>query len=597
MTERIAIVVLTRDGLTLARRLRPVLGGAQIHGLAQRIGTAADVSFENVGDHLRFLFQTGDSIVAVCAAGIVVRALGAAVKDKRNEPPVVVLSADGASIVPLLGGHRGANKLARQLAKILDGHAAITTAGDLADYALDDPPPGWSVANPAAAKPVSAAILAGEPVGLIADAGDTAWLAERAGPHTSGLRIRATDREVPVVDGELLLHPPTLAVGIGCERGAAAEEIVALVDRSLADSGLARASVACVASIDLKADEPAVHAAAAALGVPARFFDAATLERERARLANPSDAVFAEVGCHGVAEGAALAAAGANGTLHLPKQKSARGTCAIARRDTGIDPARAGRPAGQLYVVGLGPGGAEYRLPAADRALRLATDIVGYSGYVELLEPIGGNKQTHRFALGEEEARCRHALQLAAQGRTVALVCSGDPGIYAMAALVMELTEREGHRVLIDVVPGVSALQLAAARCGALLGHDFCAVSLSDLLTPWHAIERRLEAAGQGDFVVALYNPASRQRRTQLARACDILLRHRRPDTPVVVGRQLARPGESIDVMPLADLSAARVDMLSIVIVGSSETRMFDTGARRWIYTPRGYATGVASAA
>ncbi len=565
--------------------------------MAQRVGMAADVSFENVADHLRFLFRAGHTIVAVCAAGIVIRALGAVVSDKRTEPPVVVLSADGASIVPLLGGHRGANKLARQLAAMLDGHAAITTAGDLADWALDDPPPGWTVANPAAAKLVSAAMLAGKPVGLIAEAGDTAWLGDRVGPHTGGLRIHATDREMSHTDGELLLHPSTLVVGIGCERGAAADEIFALVGRSLSGAGLARASVACVASIDLKADEPAIHAAADALGVPARFFDAGALEAERARLATPSDDVFAEVGCHGVAEGAALAAAGANGTLRVAKQKSAHGTCAIARNDAGIDPARAGRSAGQLTVIGLGPGAAEYRLPAADRALRLATDIVGYSAYVDLLGPTGQYQNVHRFALGEEEVRCRHALRLAAQGKTVALVCSGDPGIYAMAALVMELMERERYRVLIDIVPGVSALQLVAARCGAPLGHDFCAVSLSDLLTPWGEIERRLEAAGQGDFVVALYNPASQQRRTQLARAGDILLRHRRPDTPVVVGRQLARPGESLDVMRLADLGAAQIDMLSVVVVGSSQTRRFDTGARRWIYTPRGYATGVASAA
>ena len=597
MTEPIAVVVLTRDGLALAQRLQTALGNAETHGLARRV-SETDVSFQSVSEHLSSLYRAGRSIVAICAIGIVVRALAPLLADKAREPPVVALSTDGRSIVPLLGGHRGANGLARRLAGVLDGHAAITTASDADGCALDDPPVGWTVANPTATKEVAAAVLAGEPVRLVAEAGDTEWI-RGAGDQSAlgGPSIRTTDRNVSPSEGELLLHPPTLAVGIGCERGAPTEEIIELVDQSLAASGLTRASVACVASIDLKTDEPAIHAAASALGAPARFFDAASLEAQRPRLANPSNAVFAEVGCHGVAEGAALAAAGPAGVLHTPKQKTARGTCAIARRVGGIDASRVGRPAGRLTLVGLGPGAAEYRLPLATTALRQATDIVGYGGYVDQLEPIDANIDVHRFVLGEEELRCRHALHLAHSGRSVALVCSGDPGIYAMAALVFQLLEQEPLRILIDVVPGVSALQIAAARMGAPLGHDFCAVSLSDLLTPWPEIERRLDAAGRGDFVVALYNPASRQRQSHLVRAREVLLQHRAPDTPVLIGRQLAREGEQVACVRLGDLDVARVDMLSLVIIGNSTTRSFDSGVRRWLYTPRGYASKARSAA
>ncbi len=597
MTDSIALVVLTRDGFALAKRVCAVLGNAEIHGLARRVDDA-DGSFESVSAHLCSLYAAGSPIVAICAGGIVVRALAPVLADKRQEPPVVVVSHDGASVVPLLGGHRGANKLARQLAEVLEGHAAITTASDVDGCALDDPPVGWTVANPAAAKPVAAALLAGEPLQLVAEAGDADWLiGVGAQPDPAAPVVRTTDRAVMPAENELVLNPPTLAVGVGCERGAPSAEIVELMDQALASAGLTRASVACVASIDLKADEPAIHTAAAALGVPARFFDAATLEQERARLANPSPAVFAEVGCHGVAEGAALAAAGPDGLLHVPKQKTVRGTCAIARNVSGIDGSCVGRPAGKLTLVGLGPGAADYRLPAATAALRQATDIVGYGGYVGQIERISDGVDVHRFALGEEELRCRHALGLARTGRAVALVCSGDPGIYAMAALVFELLEQEPSRILVDVVPGVSALQMAAARMGAPLGHDFCAVSLSDLLTPWSEIERRLDAAARGDFVVALYNPASRQRQSQLARARDIMLRHRPVDTPVLIGRQLARAGEQTDIVPLAELDSGMVDMLSLVIVGSSTTRLFDTGARRWLYTPRGYAAKARSAA
>ncbi len=190
----------------------------------------------------------------------------------------------------------------------------------------------------------------------------------------------------------------------------------------------------------------------------------------------------------------------------------------------------------------------------------------------------------------------RAALDLAAEGFDVALVCSGDPGIYAMAALVFELLDREPRpewrRAEITVVPGISALQAAAARAGAPLGHDFCAISLSDLLTPWAAIERRLRAAAEGDLVVALYNPVSRRRTTQLLRAVEILRRKRPAETPVVLARNLGREGEAVTVIRLDELTPEAVDMLTLVLIGSSATRRIERGdGGVWVYTPRGYAT------
>ena len=204
-------------------------------------------------------------------------------------------------------------------------------------------------------------------------------------------------------------------------------------------------------------------------------------------------------------------------------------------------------------------------------------------------------KERHDYALGDETPRVRRALELAAEGRSVALVCSGDPGIYAMAALVFELLEREARpdwgRVAVTVQPGISALQAAAARIGAPLGHDFCTVSLSDLLTPWPVIEGRVIAAAAGDFVVAFYNPVSQRRRWQFERAVEILRGQRPADTPVVLARQLGRAGESVTVKDLADLSADDADMLTVVLVGSSETRrVARSDGGLWVYTPRGYA-------
>ena len=225
-----------------------------------------------------------------------------------------------------------------------------------------------------------------------------------------------------------------------------------------------------------------------------------------------------------------------------------------------------------------------------------ASDLVGYSLYLDLLGPLAEGKTRHDFALGKEEARVRHAMELAGEGRTVALVCSGDAGIYAMATLVFELIDRAGvsdaaRRIAIACAPGISALQAAAARAGAPLGHDFCTISLSDLLTPWPDIQRRVRAAAEADFVIAFYNPVSQKRRTQLAFARDELLTHRPAETPVILATNLGREGETVRIVPLAELRVDDVDMLTVVIVGSSETRIVTTGdGRRWAYTPRGYA-------
>jgi cobalt-precorrin 5A hydrolase/precorrin-3B C17-methyltransferase len=605
-----AVVVLGPSGLALAQRLAAALPDAALHGFAPRVADAA-VRFDDVAGHLRRLFAAGEPIVAICASGIVIRSLAPLLADKRAEPAVVALAEDGSVAVPLLGGHHGANGLARAIAAVTGGSAAITTAGDIRlGLALDDPPPGWRVANPEAAKAVTAALLAGDRVDLAIETAeaDCGWirtaiaaepllpLREGAGGGASrtGARLLVTDHAAAHEQDTFILHPATLAVGIGCERGASADEVRALAMQCLARADLSPLSVAGIFSIALKAAEPAIHSLAESLGVPARFFAADELLAETPRLTERSNIVFRETGCWGVAEGAALAAAGADAVLLVPKQRSARATCAIARNPRVIQASSRGRPRGRLAVVGIGPGDAGGRTAEADAAIRAATDLVGYRLYLDLLGPLAAGKALHAFDLGEEEARVRAALALAADGRTVALVSSGDAGIYAMGSLVFELIERSGNegwaRIEVLGVPGISAMQVAAARLGAPLGHDFCAISLSDLLTPWSAIEQRLKAAAAGDFVVALYNPISGRRRTQLGAARDILLAVRAPETPVAIARNLGRAGEAVRVTTLAALAPGDVDMLSIVLVGSSATRRVtrpDGG--EWMYTPRGY--------
>lgn len=587
------VLCLNAAGLQTAKDLKQALPGASLWGRQGRVD-AADVDrvYADTAETLRDLYRQGTPIVAVMSTGIVLRTLAPLLVEKRLEPPVVAVSADGAFAVPLLGGHRGGNRLAQAIAEASFGFAAITTAGDVSlGVALDEPPFGWTVANPERAKDVAAALLSGDAVGLEADSGDISWLEPAGFTQGAPVGVRVTHAAL-TSDAALVLNPPTLTLGVGCERGCDGAELAQLVDATLAQENISKNSIACVASIDVKSDEAAILDLAQNLGVPVRFFTPGELENFAPQLQNPSDIVFAEVGCHGVAEGAALAAS-AGGTLLVAKHKSRRATCAVGLNPEGVKPLSVGKGRGRLFVLGIGPGTEAWRTPQVTNLISQVSDVVGYGFYLDLIADLIKGKTRHTSILSEEEARVRQALELAAEGKDVALISSGDIGIYAMATLVFELLDRENrddwNRLYIQVEPGISAFQAAAARIGAPVGHDFCLISLSDLLTPWDVIERRLKAAAEGGFVVSFYNPVSKRRRTQLAQARDILLTHRRPDTPVVLARQLGRPDEKIDVITLAELTPDHADMLTLVMIGGEDTRLIERGQNRWVYTPRGY--------
>jgi cobalt-precorrin 5A hydrolase/precorrin-3B C17-methyltransferase len=512
---------------------------------------------------------------------------------------VLAVAPDGSAVVPLLGGHHGANALARRIGEALDVVPAVTTAGDAAfGVALDEPPPGWRVADPEGAKGVMAALLAGEGAEVV---GDAPWLSGL--PRGEGPRIFAAAAPPPA--GAFHVAPLVAALGVGCARGCPEEELLALAEAALAEAEIAPEALAAIGTLDLKADEGAVLSLARRWGVPLRLFSAAELAAEEARLPTPSEVVRAEVGTPGVAEAAALRLAG--GELVVPKRKGVNATCAVAlapRPEGAPGPTPIttllGRPRGRVSVVGIGPGQASWRTPEASQLIHEAEELVGYGLYLDLLGPLAHGKPRADFPLGGEEDRCRHALERAGAGTNVALACSGDAGIYAMAALVFELLDLPpgdpravsdaARRAEVMVSPGVSALQAAAARAGAPLGHDFCAVSLSDLLTPREDILRRLRAAAEGDFVLALYNPVSRTRRTLLAEARAILLDQRPPGTPVLLATSLGRPEERIALRTLEALRVDEVDMLTTVLVGSTQSRVVHRGEGPRFYTPRGYA-------
>jgi precorrin-2 C20-methyltransferase/precorrin-3B C17-methyltransferase len=247
---------------------------------------------------------------------------------------------------------------------------------------------------------------------------------------------------------------------------------------------------------------------------------------------------------------------------------------------------------GSVAVVGLGPGGPDWLTPEAHAELAAADELIGYETYLRRVPERLGQRR-HATDNRVELERAHHALELAAGGSRVAVVSSGDPGIFAMAAAVLEAAETLTHAPEVRVIPGISAMQAVAARVGAPLGHDFCAISLSDQLKPWAVIERRLRAASAGDLVLALYNPASRTRREQLVRALTVLREERAGETPVVLARAVGAPEEHVLITTLAELDPATVDMRTLLIVGSSTTRVTDgNGHGPRVYTPRSYATG-----
>ncbi|MGC4891275.1 precorrin-3B C(17)-methyltransferase [Micromonospora sp. DT227] len=533
---------------------------------------------ESVADALRTAWSDCDAVIAFLATGAVVRILAPLLGDKRTDPAVVVVDEAARHAVALLGGHAGGgNALAEAVGALVDARPVVTTATDAVDLpGLDTL--GWPVEGAVAA--VSRAVLDGEPVRLVADAD---WplpalppnvRPSAADPEPADYRLLVTDRLVPPDDRTAVLRPPSLVAGVGASRGVSADEVRDLLHRELTSAGLSPASLRCLASADVKADEAGIVATADALGVPLVTHPAVTLAA--VDVPHPSEVVRAAVGTPSVAEAAALLDVdGRTGDAELlvPKTASAMATVAVARH----------APRGRLAVVGLGPGAADLRTPRAVAELRRAAVVVGLDQYVDQVRGVlRPGTRVLASGLGAEEARARAAVAEAAAGRAVALIGSGDAGVYAMASPALEYAD---ERIDVVGVPGVTAALAAGALLGAPLGHDHAYLSLSDLHTPWEIIERRVSAVAEGDLVALFYNPRSRARDWQLGRALAILAAHRPPDTPVGVVRNASRDGERVHLATLATLDPQVVDMYSVVVVGSSDTRLV---AGRMV-TPRGY--------
>ena len=576
-------------------------------------GDAGEAEPTGAGESLRRSFAECDGVVAFLAVGAAVRSLAPVLGDKRADAAVVCVDEALRHAVAVLGGHHGANELAERVSAVLGCVPVITTASDasgvqaLDGYGADL---GFRIENPELLAPVGAKLLSGTPVGVV---GAEDW-------PLPALDIREGETEalISISDAAeaegLVYRPPSLVVGVGASRGVTAEEVLEAVDRALATGGLSAASVVRLASVDAKADEAGILEAARRRGWPVVFHSAAALAT--IDVPNPSPLVHAEVGTPSVAEAAARYD-GPNrplAELIVPKTKSAPSGASAAALTEPTAPTAPTKPTepiaadrapapmataavarlavrGRLAVIGLGPGARDLLTPRAVAELRRASVVVGLDQYLDqirdLLRP---GTEVRATGLGSEEARAKDAVETARSGRAVALVGSGDAGVYAMASPALDLFA-DLDDVDVVGVPGITASLAASNILGAPLGHDHAVISLSDLHTPWPAIERRVTAAAEGDFVTVFYNPRSRGRDWQLAHALDILKRHRPPTTPVGCVRDASRPGERAWISPLSGFDPAGVDMYTVVLVGSSHTRV---AAGRMV-TPRGYTWSEAS--
>jgi len=555
-----AIVILGNGSLATARKIAQLYPGALIHGLAERV-EGADRVYHEFGATLRELYQQDTPIIALCAAGIVIRTLAPLLLEKGAEPPVLAVAEDGSAVVPLLGGLGGVHVMAREIAAGLEVAAAITTSGELRfGTCLLNPPSGYALGDLELGKRFVSDLLAGQSVRV---EGAAPWLAQAQlpqDPHAQ-LSIHVGNAERTQADNELMIYPRNVLVTVGGE----VTGLPGAIRTALHQAKIAVQSVACLLASDLNMASTALREAALELGVPLRFASVSGGVSELSRHTVPNATIV-----------------------------SADTGIAIAVATQPLDAAKIGRARGRLAVIGLGPGAAELMVPAVKAELARATDVLGYETYVRMAGPFREDQVLHCTDNREEMQRARHAFELAAQGRSVIVVSSGDPGVFAMAAAVLEAlhesSEQSWHSVDLEILPGVSASLATAAQAGAPLGHDFCVMSLSDNLKPWAIIEKRLDLAAEADLALAFYNPISRSRPWQLGRALEIVAQHRTAETPVVLGRDIGRPGQTLRVTTLGQLTPDQVDMRTMVLIGSSTTCVFPRAeGGEWVYTPRWY--------
>ncbi len=534
----------------------------------------------------------GDALIFVGAAGIAVRAIAPFIRSKDKDPAVIVIDELKQHVIPILSGHLGgANDLARSLAELLSAEEVITTATDINKvFAVDSfaSERGIGIENPERIKDVSAALLRNEEVGI------------SLSPFLSDIFPKT-----------LHLVPKCLCLGVGCRKGTEYDKLKSFILDFLKDRNISLSAVSDIATIDIKRNEAAIKRFVDEHNLGLRFFTAEELKDLPDSFGfSESDFVLEKTGVSNVCERSAVKRAlelGGEGRVSLLEKKQVSGgmTLAVALYDgtggTGDihpegekpgedpgksceDPEKSGSGRGSISVVGIGPGSPDKLTPEAGRAIIKADIVIGYRVYTELIKELTEGKTVISSEMRRERERCGKAREYALKGNRVAVVCSGDAGIYGMAGLIFEVCANDPD-IEVTVIPGITAALAGGALLGSPLTNDFSVISLSDHLTDKETINKRLRAAGEADLVTVLYNPKSRVRQDSLKEAVEILMERVPPDRVCGYVKNIGREGEIKKLCTLRELPEEDIDMFTTVFIGNSDTVIINGR----MVTERGY--------
>ncbi len=541
-------------------------------------------------------WQEIDLIIFIGSIAASIRIINSFLTSKDQDPGVIVIDNKCSKIVPLIGLHQSnTQNIAYQIANLLGGEIIETNnSNDQSFLNLDSFGNQWGWERSGNIKDWSKLVIKqakNEEIFCKQLSGNSLWKNSESGEIITGINEKEIEKpdstfHVSVFENhETTWHPPVLWIGIGCERNTCKELIANSLNNLLKSRNLSKYSIAGLATVDIKKDENGILELAKENNLPIKFFNKEDLST--IIVPNPSSVVEIEIGTPSVAEASCLLAAGEESKLleekRIFKNQSGAVTIAVAESKNQYNPTH-----GEIHIVGSGPGDISFLTSNAKKALSRCTVWIGYKMYLDLIKSLKRSDQVLiESKLTEEKERCSKAIKLAEEGIKVALISSGESGFYGMAGLLLELLQKikKEYRPYFEVHPGISSVQLAAAISGAPLMNDFCSVSLSDKLTPWSLIEKRIEGALLGDFVIALFNPQSIERNWQLKSVINICLQSRRGDTPVLIARQVGRENQTKQFFTLNTIPFKEIDMLSIIIIGNSQTTLVD----EIFLTPRGY--------
>ena len=599
---RCALYAFTDKGLTRAREIAAGLGLPTVLHSTRPSNAEGIVHIpaQDFDSRLAANWAQFDAHIFIGATGIPFRKATPLLRGKSIDPAVLACPESGSHVIALTSGHfGGTNRLARRIARITGGQAVIGSPADVNGLPAFDEAAAQEharILNPEAVRALNAALLDGTPIAFcgtravferhFASTGQVVFF-ENPQKVTCG-HVVLWDSENTLPEGVLHLDVSSRAfvLGVGCRRGVKPQELRLVAERYLSEFGLNAENIAGIATCTVKEDEPAILGLGEAWQVPVAFHSAEELDA--VPVSAPSEKVREKVGTASVCEAACLLSAGYGSipqpTLYAPKSAFGDVTLALARLPH-LAVLKSGQ--GKIVVAGLGSGAPGHITPDVDTALRRCDTVAGYSHYVDFIRDRIAGKPVIQNGMKGEVERCLSALEAALAGQNVCMVCSGDPGILAMAGLLYELRTREPRfrDIPIRVLPGITAATIAAASLGAPLQNGFSLVSLSDLLVSADEVRRNIRSVAQSLLPVALYNPAGRKRRDLLEETLAVFREHRGGDVLCAYVKNAGREQETKWVGKLSEFPAAEVDMSTLIIIGGPRTRL-DSGV---LYEPRGY--------